>query len=267
MKSYFSYFKLRFLTGLQYRKSAIAGVLTQIFFGLVFIMVYLAFYESDSTNAPMTLVQVVSYLWLNQALFALVYMWYKDKDIFMLIKNGNISYELCRPQKLYWMWFSKIISQRLSSVLLRCIPALLVALLLPHPYGLGLPNDFLTFIVFVITLFFSTLLMTSIVTFYHVLAMFTLDDKGVTAIVLSVADILSGVVVPIPFFPQFLQNISTYLPFRYVSDLPFRIYTSHIPLNEAWLGIVVQILWLFILIGVGYFLSKKALKKAVIQGG
>ena len=267
MKSYLSYFRLRFLTGLQYRGAAIAGILTQIFFGLVFIMVYLAFYETDSSNAPMTLEQTISYLWLNQILFALVYMWYKDKDIFSVIKNGNISYELCRPLKLYWMWYSKIISQRLSAVLLRCIPALVVALLLPAPYGLGLPSDFLTFIVFLLTLTISTLLMTSIVTFYHVLAMFTLDDKGVTGIVVSCADILSGVVVPIPFFPQFLQKISNYLPFQYVSDLPFRIYISHIPLSQACQGIIVQILWTFILILLGYLLSKKALKKAVIQGG
>ena len=267
MKSYLSYFKLRFLTGLQYREAAIAGVFTQIFFGLVFIMVYLAFFESDSSNAPMTLEQTINYLWLNQVLFSLVYMWYKDKDIFGIIKNGNISYELCRPLKLYWMWYSKIISQRLAAVLLRCIPALVVALILPHPYGLGMPENFLTFIVFLFTLIISTLLMTSIVTFYHVLGMFTLDDKGVTAIVLSVADILSGVTVPIPFFPKFLQVISSYLPFQYVSDLPFRIYISHIPLNEAWLGIIVQIIWTIILITGGILLSKKALKKAVIQGG
>ena len=267
MRSYLSYFKLRFLTGLQYREAAIAGVCTQIFFGLVFIMVYLAFYESDGSNAPMSLSQVTSYLWLNQIFFSLVYMLYKDNDIFTIIKNGNISYELCRPQKLYWMWFAKIISQRLADVCLRSLPAILVAVLLPSPFGIGFPKDFLTFIVFLITLFISVILMTSIITFYHVLAMFTLDDRGVTVIVLSVADILSGVNVPIPFFPQFLQTISKFLPFQYVSDLPFRIYTSHIPINEAWIGIVVQVIWVVILIFLGYILSKKALKKAVIQGG
>lgn len=267
MKSYLSYFKLRFLTGLQYRSAAIAGILTQIFFGLVFIMVYLAFFESNESNAPMTLQQTISYLWLNQILFSLINMWYKDKDIFSLIKNGNISYELCRPLQLYWIWFSKIISQRLAAVFLRSIPALLVALLLPSPFGLGLPKDFITFIVFLGTLTISTLLMTSIITFCHILVMFALDDKGICAIVLSIADILSGVVVPIPFFPKFLQVISNYLPFQYVSDLPFRIYISHIPVNEAWIGIIVQITWTIVLVVVGMLLSKKALKKAVIQGG
>ena len=62
MMAYLSYFKLRFITGLQYRTSALAGIITQIFFGFVFIMVYLAFYESNSSDTPMNLKALISYL-------------------------------------------------------------------------------------------------------------------------------------------------------------------------------------------------------------
>jgi ABC-2 type transport system permease protein len=47
------------MTCLQYRSAAIAGILTQVFFAFVYIMVYLAFYESGDANAPMTLKQVI----------------------------------------------------------------------------------------------------------------------------------------------------------------------------------------------------------------
>ena len=50
MKSNISYFKLRNITNLQYRADAWAGVSTQIFFGFMFIMVYLAFYESGTDS-------------------------------------------------------------------------------------------------------------------------------------------------------------------------------------------------------------------------
>jgi len=119
MKSYLSYFKLKFTIGLQYRAAALAGISTQIFFGLVYILVYVAFYESDATSIPMPLNELVSFLWLNQAFFALVYLWYKDKDIINLIKTGNIAYELCRPQDVYMMWASKIFGERLSNATLR----------------------------------------------------------------------------------------------------------------------------------------------------
>ena len=51
MSYYLSYFKLRFITSLQYRAAALAGISTQFFFGFVFIMVYVAFYESGKTDA------------------------------------------------------------------------------------------------------------------------------------------------------------------------------------------------------------------------
>ena len=47
MLSYLKFFKLRFITNLQYRAAAIAGIATQIFFGFVFIFVYLSFYSSN----------------------------------------------------------------------------------------------------------------------------------------------------------------------------------------------------------------------------
>lgn len=267
MRFYLSYFKLRFITSLQYRKAALAGIATQFFFGLVYIMVYLAFYESSTNNGPMEINELVSYLWLNQAFFALTYMFYKDDEIFNMIKNGNIAYELLRPKKIYFMWFSKIIAQRLSNVALRFLPVIIVAFLLPYPYGLSLPLSFMHFIMFLITLFVGVLLMTSINTLYHVLTLSTLNEKGVTNIFMAVADILSGGVIPIPFFPGFLQVVANILPFRYVSDLSFRLYSGNIGITDGLQQMLIQIVWFIIIVLIGVIVLKKSLKKVVIQGG
>ena len=267
MKFYWSYFKLRFITGLQYRTAAIAGLATQFFFGIVFVMVYLAFYESGNENAPMQINELISYLWLNQAFFSLVNMFYKDNEIFDLIKTGNIAYELARPKNVYFMWYAKIIGQRLSNVTLRCLPVLLITIFLPKPYNLGLPITLANFILFIITLITGTLLMTAIINLYHVITLKTLNEKGITTIFVSIADLLSGLIVPIPFFPKFLQIISNYLPFRYVSDLPFRIYTGNIGIAEGMNGLIIQIIWILILVLVGYIITNKSLKRVVVQGG
>ena len=78
MKSYLNYFKLRVITNLQYRASALAGIMTQLFFGLVYIMMYLAFYESNDTSNVMNWNQLVTYMWLQQAFFALTYPFIKN---------------------------------------------------------------------------------------------------------------------------------------------------------------------------------------------
>ena len=100
MKAYLTYFKLKFITGLQYRSAAWAGIATQFFFGFVYIMVYIAFYESGGKDIPMTLSQTITYLWLNQALLALVNQFTRDEELFKMVKEGTISYELARPKNL-----------------------------------------------------------------------------------------------------------------------------------------------------------------------
>jgi len=267
MKSYLSYFILKFKIGIQYRAAALAGISTQLFFGLVYILVYVAFYESDSTKLPMPLNELVSYLWLCQAFFSLIYMWYKDKDILNLIKTGNIAYELCRPQDLYMMWASKILGERVAAVTLRCFPVLLIASFIPSPLNLNLKISIYRLIIFLISLILSTILMTVLVLLYHIICLFTLDEKGIVNIFMVTSDILSGGVVPIPFFPKILQGISNILPFRYISDFPFRFYVGNISLSEGYISIFIQLLWIVILIIIGRLLMDKALKKAVVQGG
>lgn len=267
MKSYISYFKLKFKTGLQYRAAALAGLSTQFFFGFVYVSIYVAFYESGSGNLPMEIHELISYVWLGQSLFALVNLWYKDKEIINLIKSGNIAYELCRPQDLYLMWASKILGERLSNVTLRFLPVVLVALILPPPYNLVLNITLFRLLIFILAMLLASILMTVLVLLFHVICLFTLDEKGVINIFMVISDILSGLVIPIPFFPDYLQNISNILPFRYISDFPFRLYVGNITINEGFIGIGIQIIWIIILIIIGRLLTKKALKKAIIQGG
>ena len=267
MTSYLSYFKLKFKVGLQYRAAAISGIFTQVFFGIIYISIYNAFYESGSGSIPMPYNQLVSYIWITQAFFGLIFMWYKDKDLVNLIKSGNLAYELARPQNLYFMWYSKILGERLSLFSLRFIPVLLLGLILPYPFHMSFTFSIVRFIIFLITVFLGSLLMSAIGVFFHILIIFTLEDKGVVSMAMILADLLSGIGVPLPFFPKAFQIVAYMMPFRYVSDLPFRLLVGNIPINEGLIGIVVQLFYIIILIFFGNKLMKKALKRAVIQGG
>ena len=48
MKTYVSFFRMRFLTLIQYRTAAWAGIACQMMFGLMRVMVLMAFYASGS---------------------------------------------------------------------------------------------------------------------------------------------------------------------------------------------------------------------------
>ena len=54
MKKYLSFFKIRFIAGLQYRAAALAGIATQFAWGGMNILMFRALYKSGGNSFPMT---------------------------------------------------------------------------------------------------------------------------------------------------------------------------------------------------------------------
>ncbi len=268
MKAYIHYFKLRFITNLQYRAAALAGIATQFFFGMVFILVYYAFYKSNpNSSLPMVWNNLVTYMWLQQAFYALVYPYERDEELSNMIKSGNLAYEIIRPQNLFIKFYVKMIAKKTVSSLLRFFPVIIIGFLLPQPFNLSLPLSFSHFLLFLVALVISCLLVSLLTIIVHIFTMFTIDSKGIISIYSVIAEVFSGATIPIPFFPEFLKKIAYVLPFRYICDLPFRLYSGDIFINEGIILLFHAIIWIIILITFGLFITKLALKKAVIQGG
>ena len=101
----------------------------------------------------------------------------------------------------------------------------------------------------------------------HIITLFTIDSRGIISGYSVIAEVFMGAVIPLPFFPNFLIKIGNYLPFRFIGDFPYRVYSGSISVIEGRNLLFGSISWLIIAIIVGYLISKVALKKAVIQGG
>ena len=99
------------------------------------------------------------------------------------------------------------------------------------------------------------------------ITMFTIDSRGILSIYSVICEVFSGGTIPIPFFPNWLKTITYLLPFRYIADFPFRIYSGNIGLNEGMILLLQSLLWIIAIFILGQIITKKALKKAVIQGG
>ena len=268
MKSYLNLFKLRIITEIQYRAAALAGISTQLFFGFMYIMFYIALYTSNKNiTVPMNLKEIITYMWLGQAFFALRIPVLQDKELLNMIKDGNLAYEIIRPQNFYLKFYVKLYAHRLVATMLRFLPIIVIGLLLPEPYNLSLPSSTSSFILFLILLILSSLLVTSMTLLVHLITMFTIDSRGVFSFYSVIGELFMGGIVPIPFLPKFLRIMANALPFRFLSDSPYRIYMGNIPVSEGLGLIFLCILWIIITMAIGYIVSKIALRKAVIQGG
>lgn len=267
MRAYAALGRMRFIAGLQYRSAALAGVATQLFFGFIFIMVYVAFYKNSAVTPEISLPQVVSYIWLQQMFLGFIALWFRDNEIFEHITSGSVAYELCRPCETYSFWYAKLIATRLASVTLRCLPLLLVVFFLPEPYRFHLPPSLLAAILFVTAMLIGLLLVVALSMLIYISVFWTMSPTGSTLMFAVAGEFLAGMIIPVPLMPEWLQKIVTVLPFRWTVDFPFRVYSGHIPIGDAMWGLGIQLVWLIIIVLFGRFLIRKALKQVVIQGG
>ena len=267
MKKYLSFFRLRFLMGLQYRAAALGGIATQFAWGFMEIMIFRAFYRADPAAFPMSLYATASYIWLQQAFLALFATWMMEKDVFDSIVNGNIAYELCRPVSIYNMWFSRSMATRLSRAVLRCFPILAIAIFVPQPYGIAPPASPWHFIVFLATLFLGLAMTVSLCVLVYILAFFTISPQGLQMIFITMTDFFAGALMPLPFFPAKMQSIMELLPFAAMQNVPLRVYSGSMTVYEMQRAIVLQIFWLFVTTAAGKLLCKLAQKRVIVQGG
>ena len=267
MRSYISLFRVRFINGLQYRAAALGGLATQFFWGIMLVFIYRAFYQSTNITESFSYKDLVSFVWLQQAFLSFVFLYDWDSELLDMITTGNISYELCRPVNLYPVWYVKLLSKRVSRALLRFAPVLLFAFIIPYPYNLSLPESFMSFILFIVTLFLGLFLLVSISMLIYISVFKTMSPIGSVGIFSIIGEFFSGKTIPIPFMPLWLQKICSAMPFRWTSDLPFRVYSGSIGINEALQGIVFQLIWIVILVSAGMFIMKRITRLSVVQGG
>ena len=267
MKKYLSFFRLRLAMGLQYRTAAIAGLTTQFFWGFMLIGAYRAFYESNPAAFPMSFQAAVSYIWLQQAFLAFFNTWRYDNDIFTLITNGGISYELARPVHLYQMWYAKNLAMRLSEAALRFAPVLLLAVLLPQPFRLGPPAGVLHLLLFIFTMITGLLLTIAFLMILYGICMRTISPTGVRLFLPAIVEFLSGQIIPLPFFPDKLRQVLELLPFAGMQNVPLRIYSGDLSGEVMVLAVVLQIFWLGVFLVLGKILFRYTEQRAVIQGG
>ena len=267
MKKYYGFFKLRFASGIQYRMASVTALTTQLIWGLMECLAYKAVAEASGGSMPMDYSSIVAYIWLKEAFLALFNTWSADNDLFAIIAGGDIAYELCRPVSIYSMWFSRTAGARIAEAVMRCIPVLLCAFLMPKIYRMTLPVNGVCFLLFLLTMLLALGITVTFCMLVYMLCFFTISPQGWRMVLTGAVDFLSGNVIPLPFFPKkylFLLELS---PFAYMQNVPFRIYSGELAGGEAYQCILRQIFWLVTLMLLGLTIWKQAEKRIVVQGG
>jgi ABC-2 type transport system permease protein len=270
VRPYQAVFRARFQLLLQYRAAALAGFVTQCWWGAIKVMVLAAFFRETAATS-MTLRQAIDYTWLGQALLTLL-PWSSDPEIARMVRSGDVAYERLRPLDTYGYWYARAVARRTATPLLRAIPMVVTAAVLLRVLGmsewsLSAPASMASAGLFAVSLVLVVALSSAIATLMDVLTVATLSDRGVNTLIGPLIIVFSGSLVPLPLFPDWTQTALRLQPFAGLLDTPFRIYTGHLETAGALAALVRQAAWVLVLIGIGRSLMARVMARLQAQGG
>ena len=256
---------------LQYRAAALAALTTQLFWGLLRLMILDGFYRGAPQASDFGTEHLAAYVWLGQALFAL-FPFAVDPVVAERVRGGAVAHELLRPLDLYVHWAAGVAGWRVGMTALRIVPMVLIAavalpLLGVREWSLSPPAGAAAAIGFAASITLGLLIGTAFTLVGQALLLRTVSAAGWNTLMPAVAWFCSGLLVPIPYLPDRVQAVLALLPFAGLMDTPFRIYTGHLAGAAAAQALLVQAAWVVALVAIGRRLVAAGVRKVTIQGG
>ena len=262
---------MRFLLMLQYRTAAVAGFATQCWWGLLKVMVFAAFFRSTVAHQPLNFTQAVTYTWLGQA-FLVLLPWNSDPEVVAMVRTGDVSYDRLRPLDTYFFWYVRAMGWMLARVVPRAAMMFVVAGLILPLVGLGswrlrFPIGVESALLFAPAMLSVLLLSSAMVMLLNIGVVATMNERGPNHLMVPLVNILSGSIVPLPFFPDWIQWLLFIQPFAGLVDIPYRIYFGNLSGIAALAGIIQQLVWTAILLLIGRYLMVRVMSRLEVQGG
>ena len=85
----------------------------------------------------------------------------------------------------------------------------------------------------------------------NITLLWSLGGDGVSIVLTAAVTIFSGMVIPLPLFPDWAQAVLHFLPFAGIVDTPYRLYTGNYPPSQALPLVVQQLAWVIVLVLLG----------------
>jgi ABC-2 type transport system permease protein len=248
-----------------YPAAAVAGLFTNTFFGFLLAYVLLGVYEHRDEVGGYDQADTITYVWLTQGLLSVVASfgpsWY---ELSLRVRSGNVATDLQRPLDLQRLLLAQDVGRAVYQLLFRAVPPFLIGALV---FEVIAPESVLRWLAFALSVCLAVLVSFAIRFLVNLMSFWLLDYRGPTMIAQVISFLLSGLIVPLAFFPDPYGVIARALPFASMLQLPIDIFVGAASGWEIAAVLGVQVLWALVLLGAGRAVLAGGTRKLVIQGG
>ena len=187
------------------------------------------------------------------------------------IQNGQIAMSLIKPISYRLRFTFSALGTLTASNIITGIPLMTAATIIFCLNGFmefpGFKTFLITLLFFFVAQILAKLLSDSIDYIFGLISFYTMASFGLFQMKEVIVNFLSGMLIPIAFFPEWAAKIINYLPFVGVAQNPVLIYLGKMGFKEAAFSLLMQVVWIVILEIFAHFFYNAAIKKITIQGG
>src|SRR6266852_909417 len=228
-----------------YRTENLAGLITNSFFGYIRAAVFLAVYQTTTNVGGYDAQAAVTYTWVTQAMIMVTSNW-GWWDIEETIRTGDVVSDLAKPFSYLGFWLARDLGRAAYFVVFRALPILLVGQVL---YGLHWPSSVGAWLAFSVGLWLAVIASFGWRFLLNVSAFWTTDARGLGSVAGATTMFLGGFVVPIRYFPEWLQPLVLALPFASITQTPADLFVERITGFDAVGLLALQLVWAVALLG------------------
>jgi ABC-2 type transport system permease protein len=246
-----------------YRMANLAGLVTNCCFGYLRAVIFLTVYQHRDQIAGYDLSAVVTFSWVTQALIMVVMLWgwWEVEDT---IRSGDVVSDLAKPFSYLGFWLARDFGRAVYYLVFRCLPILLVGQL---AFGLRWPRSPLSWLALAVSLILAVLVSFAWRFSLNAVAFWTSDARGIGSLASIVVTLLTGLIVPLPYFPDTIRDILLALPFASLLQIPADIFLERLGPAEVVLALGRQGVWAVVMLIAARLILTAAYRRVAIQGG
>ena len=198
------------------------------------------------------------------SMMSLLFLINVESRVISSVRKGTVATDMLKPINLFGIYFFEDLGYTTSIFFQNVIPVLIIGSLfiaVPKPDGL------MAFLLFLPSVVMSYLINWLLAACYSTWAFTAINMSSMVAVKQHLVRLLSGSIIPMWFFPEWLSNILNLLPFVYIYQLPLDIYIGKYDIAVILPKMGMQLIWLIILGALFWYLQKRVTKHVMVQGG
>ncbi|MFN8389087.1 MAG: ABC-2 family transporter protein [Bdellovibrionota bacterium] len=265
-EAYSSFMRMSFLTMLAYRLRYFTGILTYVLFVSVHYFIWKAVYSglpADARINGFTLGEMITYVavgWISRSF----YFSNIDDEIDELVRSGQISVYLLRPVNFHLMMLSQAAGESLFRILFFSAPICIAVVTF---FPVSLPPTFTDAARFFLSTASSFLILAEVNFAVGLLSFRLKSIQGIARAKYTLIQLLSGLFMPLAFFPGWFRTVVDYLPFKLISYVPLQFYLGKVSGDQIGEVFLNQVFWIVTLVGLSHYFFVRAMRRLTLQGG